>query len=198
MSKKNRFYKFTALGPQMLAYLNANFDMLASQIDGAMLRQRAITADKVLAGGIITESIADGAVTTPKLASQAVTSSKLATDAVTAAKIADDAVRTEHIKDGEVQQTDLNLTSVLSSNVTVSLALSPIVVTLESGLSLLDGRMYFVKLSMNADDPAQYTYRIGCVGDGIGTSTYSSFIALEHIGGTTGITSVNVKVWKLN
>jgi len=65
---------------------------VAGSVDTAALQDGAVTAAKIAAAGLSTNTLANFAVTTAKLDNASITSEKIATDAVTANTIADNAV----------------------------------------------------------------------------------------------------------
>src|SRR3990167_7026779 len=91
------FYKFDTFGPQMLAYLNANFDLIRSQLDGDNLKHKSIKSWNIGDEQILEEALGDAAISTRAIANLAVDTQHLADLAVDAAKLAGSAVTAEKI-----------------------------------------------------------------------------------------------------
>jgi len=91
------FYKFDTFGPQMLAYLNANFDLIRSQLDGDNLKHKSIKSWNIGDEQILEEALGDAAISTRAIANLAVDTQHLADLAVEAAKLAGSAVTAEKI-----------------------------------------------------------------------------------------------------
>jgi len=102
-----KFYRLETFGPDIVKYINANFDMIRSQLDGTNLRDKTVG----------NQQITDLAIDEEKLAALAVTAAKLANSSVTAVKIANLAVGTAAIANLAVTNAKLGSLSVSNAKI---------------------------------------------------------------------------------
>src|SRR4030066_390740 len=106
------FYKFDTFGPQMLSYLNANFDLIRSQLDGDNLKHKSIKSWNIGDEQILEEALGDAAISTRAIANLAVDTQHLADLAVDAAKLANASITNAKIGNLAVDSAQINSLAV--------------------------------------------------------------------------------------
>lgn len=84
---------------------------------GLVIKNDAITTDKIKDGSITTNKIADSAVTTDKVGNNAINESKIAANAVTTSKIKDDSITSDKIVNGAVTNDKITATAITGDKI---------------------------------------------------------------------------------
>lgn len=82
-------------------------------INGEVLTQRTITADKIVAGAITANEIAAGAITANKIAANTITAAKIASGTITAAQIASGTITADKINISNLFAQDITATGTI-------------------------------------------------------------------------------------
>ena len=86
--------------------------MAIDQVTTGLIKDNAVTSEKIPAGAIEIADVADDAITSAKIAAGAVDATALGADAVDGTKLADNAVNSEHIAAGAIDAAHMSANSI--------------------------------------------------------------------------------------